>query len=114
LGSGWLQMIKSGINKASISGIRPEMVLAFIIIQRVLNTKYNVEAVIVSCVDSKHGRGSLHFLGLALDIRTRDMDPNMLGPATLDIKEALGDDYDVVLESNHWHVEFQPKTGINL
>ncbi len=107
-------MIKSGTNKASVSGIRPEMVLAFVIIQRILNKYYDVEAVIVSCMDSKHGRGSLHFVGLALDLRTRDLQSKDLGTATIRIKEALGDDYDVVLETDHFHIEFQPKTGINL
>ena len=107
-------MIKSGKNGASVSGIRPEMVLAFVIIQQILWIKYGFRAVIVSGKDSKHGRGSLHFVGLALDLSTRDMKPTDLGPATIALKEALGDDYDVVLESNHWHIEFQPKVGINL
>ena len=102
--------IKSG---ASISGLRPEMVLALIIIDGILS-QYDVDVVLTSGLDSKHGRGSLHFVGLALDFRTRDMAPDDLGPATLEIKAALGEQYDVVLEGNHWHVEFQPKIGNNL
>ena len=102
--------LKSGV---SISGIQPEMVLALCIIERILLT-YSVETVVTSAVDSKHGRGSLHFVGFAIDLRTRDMKPEKLAPVTLELQEALGDEFDVVLESNHFHIEYQPKTGVNL
>lgn len=32
----------------------------------------------------------------------------------LALQKALGPTFDVVLESDHFHVEFQPKTGLNL
>jgi hypothetical protein len=31
-----------------------------------------------------------------------------------DLRDALADDFDVVEEGNHIHIEFQPKRGVNL
>lgn len=64
--------------------------------------------VITSALDGKHSKGSLHYKGLALDFRTRTLDdPQALATA---LATALGDDYDVVLEGDHLHVEYDPET----
>ena len=66
---------------------------------------------ITSGNDSKHMPGSLHYLNRAFDIRTF----NIVGGVKIaqewvtKVKLALGDDYDVILEKDHIHVEFQPK-----
>jgi len=102
--------IKKGV---SIAGIRPEMVVAIFVVEGILASG-GYETVITAALDSKHGRGSLHFVGLALDFRTRHIEDDLLPVITDEIKQALGESYDVVLEHNHWHVECQPKTGANL
>lgn len=105
--------IKSGETGARITGLRPEMVLAcFIISQRYENFGYT--CTITSGTNDPHSRGSKHYIGNACDFRTRNVAPNRLTELVDQIKSALGDEYDVVLEDNHLHVEFDPKTGINL
>ena len=67
---------------------------------------------ITSANDSKHMDGSLHYANRAYDIRTY----NIVGP-TMDIaktwvarmKLALGGHYDIILEIDHIHAEYQPK-----
>ncbi len=61
--------------------------------------------VITSVSEGKHSAGSLHYVGHAFDMRLPG-DPDTF---VADLKEALGDEFDVVLEGDHVHVEYQPK-----
>ena len=97
--------IKPGVR---IFGIRPELVLAFHIADKIFE-KYGIELVITSVIDGKHSKGSLHYIGAAGDMRTRDASEAVSRSITRDLKEALGDDFDVIFEGNHIHMEFQPK-----
>jgi UDP-N-acetylenolpyruvoylglucosamine reductase len=65
--------------------------------------------VLTSANDGQHGFGSLHYAGLAVDVRTHHVTANDIEPLADTIREALGPQFDVVLEDTHIHVEFQPK-----
>ena len=61
-----------------------------------------------SLMDGKHSQRSLNYKGLAVDICIRNLsiDPKeIIRP----LQQALGEDYDVVLESDHIHVEYEEK-----
>jgi hypothetical protein len=45
----------------------------------------------------------------AFDLRTRDTPIKILPLIKKDLQEALTDEFDVVLEKDHFHIEFQPK-----
>jgi hypothetical protein len=67
---------------------------------------------ITSANDSKHMIGSKHFINRAFDIRIK----NIIGDVNFEarlwaerMQTELGDDYDVLLESDHIHVEFDPE-----
>ena len=67
---------------------------------------------VTSANDSTHMDGSLHYKNKAFDIRIW----NVTGPGrdmsrgwVEKIKLALGDAYDVVLETDHIHLEYDPK-----
>ncbi len=64
---------------------------------------------ITSARGDKHGAGSYHPLGLAIDVRTRGLSADTILTLVDDLRAALGTDYDVVLESDHIHIEYQPK-----
>lgn len=98
--------IKKG---AKIRGLRPEMVLACQIVDDVYK-KNGAEAVITEGTGSKHSVGSLHYVGLACDFRISMFNSVELPVINFELKDALGDEYDVVLEKTHFHIEFQPKT----
>ena len=100
--------IKSGKGAARVHGIRPELVLSAIIINQVYRDNAS-DPMITSGVDGKHSRGSLHYQGSALDFRTHDLLPSVQKKILDEIKQRLGDDFDVVLEKDHLHVEWQPK-----
>jgi len=96
--------LKHGV---SVAGVRPEIVLAMQITASVLQ-EMGEKLVVTSCLEGRHERNSLHYAGLAFDLRTRTLkvDPSEV---TGRLREALGPEYDVVLEPDHIHVEFQPE-----
>jgi len=97
--------IKAG---AQVNGIRPEILLALMVVNEVY-ANHGILCVITEGTGSKHGIGSLHYVGLAVDLRTRDMPGTLQVQVTDIIRERLGKQYDVVLEKDHIHIEFQPK-----
>ncbi len=97
--------IKPGV---SVRGLRPELVLALVVAKQVFAPR-QVECVITSGTDGKHSHGSLHYVGQALDFRTRELTLEQQDRVKQELQERLGAEYDVVLEATHIHIEFQPK-----
>lgn len=67
---------------------------------------------ITSANDSKHGDASLHYKNLAFDIRIYNITGKVHHEAELwaeRLAVALGPEYDVVLEKDHLHIEFDPE-----
>jgi hypothetical protein len=67
------------------------------------------EVTITSALDGEHMKGSLHYKGLALDFRTQGLPLFIQNKIVKEINSELGDDFDVVLEKTHLHIEFDPK-----
>lgn len=76
---------------------------------------HGYETIVTSARDSEHSATSLHYSGDALDFRTRHIPTLEVKQAvTVDLRQRLGRDYDVILESTgtpneHIHVEYDPK-----
>jgi uncharacterized protein YcbK (DUF882 family) len=100
--------IKPGVR---ITGLRPEMVLAAVAAESVYREAGH-DLTITACVDGKHMAGSLHYAGAAVDVRTRDVPADKISAILAKLKEALAGDFDVLLEGDHIHIEFQPKQSI--
>lgn len=90
--------IKPGVQLRTMSS---QILLAIIEADRLLGGSL----VVTSVSDGKHSAGSLHYVGLAADLRLPADPPGFVGR----LRAALGDEYDVVLEGDHIHIEFQPK-----
>lgn len=88
--------------------LQPQMIPALLIVMHHFS-KLGVETWITSGNDGEHKVGSLHYKGLALDFRTRDVTPSLLAGLVNGIRENLSPLYDVVLEETHLHVEYDPK-----
>lgn len=101
-------MIKLGVD---LRGLAPQMAVAFTIACAVYqkNTGNPYACVITSGSDGKHGPNSLHYQGKALDLRINTIMPEIRQTVVKELKWALGEQFDVVLESDHIHVEFDPK-----
>lgn len=88
--------------KQGVYGVmRPEIDVA----KRKLERLYSSEGkdlYITSIMEGTHSPGSLHHAGFAFDIRSE-------GVSIDRIRSLLGDDYDVVVEKTHLHIEYDPK-----
>ena len=95
----------------TIRGVSPEIVYAMNQVD-LIGIPYDYMPTMTSCVDGKHSHTSLHYGGNAFDIRTRDMDLDNIDIEQFaeDLRQRLpAKDFDVIVESNHIHVEYQPK-----
>ena len=96
-------MLKPGVKPTSL---QPELLLGIMVAKHVY-LEIGKEFTLTSLNDGEHMPGSLHYDGLACDLRSRHLhDPGMVAQR---IRERLTDDYDVVVEKDHIHLEFQPK-----
>jgi hypothetical protein len=97
--------IKEGV---SLLGLDSKLILAAIVADQVYSTHSIENCVITSATDSKHGEHSHHYKGLAIDLRTRDMDGNQKQIITSDIQKQLGTEFQVIFEVDHIHIEYDP------
>ena len=90
-----------------VFGLRPEMMLVFNAIDC-----FDRELTITSICDGKHGEASRHYNGFAVDVRTRDDNSSVQWSIEQKknvarfIKDRLTADFDVVVEADHIHIEF--------
>lgn len=68
--------------------------------------QYEEETVITSTYEGDHMPSSLHYSNDAYDVRRPEKHLTEILPA---IKDRLGRHYDVVLEADHIHIEYDPK-----
>lgn len=99
--------LKYGVD---LLGLKPEAVIAVICAASVLR-EHGYATVVTSVSDGTHGRASLHYAGLAIDLRTSHIPEDDRGTMSSLIADALGAQFDVVLEETHIHIEFQPKVA---
>jgi len=98
--------LKEGVK---IQGISTELLFALNVADQVYR-EYDLGGMVVtSLLDGRHSSTSLHYSGNAADLRTRNLGPDASESVRDDIKDRLGIDYDVILESDHIHVEYQPR-----
>lgn len=102
--------LKEGVR---IAGLRPETVFALQVIEGAFRDAGYPMTTVTSGVEGSHSRASLHYLGCAVDIRTRFVPTEKLETLRVEIARRLTAEYDVILEGDHLHVEYEPKTGVN-
>ena len=64
--------------------------------------------IITSTYEGNHSEGSLHYANQAYDLRLPD---NSRLRIFAKIQKKLGPDFDCVLETNCYHIEYDPKGG---
>ena len=97
--------LKAGVD---VGGLRPEMVPVLLAAFAIYQAE-GKRLVVTSALDGKHSKGSRHYVGLALDLRSREFSAVQKTRVVNQLKAALGEQYDVVKEKSHFHVEFDPR-----
>jgi hypothetical protein len=95
--------IKQGVR---VKGLSNEILLAVLIAQSIY-TETEHSLVITSVTDGRHSAGSLHYTGDAIDLRLPT--PSTRDQIVSQLRTALGDSYDVLLEADHIHIEYDPR-----
>ncbi len=95
-------------NNVRLKGLQPQILIAVMVANDVYR-QHGKELVITSVNDSKHGTNSIHYKGNAVDLRTHYFDNQERLEVYREIKSRLIVDFDVVLENNHIHIEYDPK-----
>ena len=95
--------------KSGVRFITPEMAMchATLCVYQICR-EFGVTCVVTGGVE-EHQHPSKHVYGGGLDYRTRDLDGEDREPFAGCVAEVLGDGFDVVLESDHLHVEYDPE-----
>jgi hypothetical protein len=91
-------------------GLHPALVVAIFVAEDAFHTIARANCVVTSASDGEHSRKSLHYVGHAVDLRTRHVPKHLHEQIRDRIAQDVGDQFDVVLEPTHIHVEWQPKT----
>ncbi len=99
-------LIKIGVD---ISRLKRPMRRALNPIEHAFRRQTNQEPVITSTYDGNHSPSSLHYADLAVDLRLPPVVRTDLLELEKDLKKSLGTDFDVLLENNHLHIEYDPK-----
>jgi len=100
-------IFKKGVK---VAGIQPEIMCALMVAERVYFERGRPEGVTVTAVtDGKHMTGSKHYIGQAVDLRTFYFSVDVQHSIVTDLKIRLTDEFDVVLEKDHLHLEYDPK-----
>jgi hypothetical protein len=71
-------------------------------------TRHGKTLVVTSGLDGRHKKGSLHYAGLAVDLRSRYFVPSTRKKVTRELRRSLGDGFQVIGEKHHIHVEYDP------
>ena len=100
-------ILKKGVK---LQGARVELVIALQVASAVY-VHFNETCVITSLLDGKHSRNSLHYCGQAADLRIKDINMAKVRLIHEELRQRLTDDFDVILESTHIHIEYQPRNN---
>jgi len=96
-------LLKTGVD---ITRLKRQIRRALNTIDRVFREEADEELIITSTYEGNHSPSSLHYANLAIDARLPAKNPQAL---VRRLRVELGDNYDVVLEHTHIHVEHDPK-----
>lgn len=65
--------------------------------------------VVTSVCDGRHMKNSKHYEGMATDVRSKNLSSEEGEMVCQYLRKILGRDFDVVIETTHIHIEYDPK-----
>lgn len=114
-----VELFKRSLSSSSLGGaimivVKPKTIEGMYAIANVYKS-LGKELTVTSVCDGKHKAGSKHYEGYAFDCRTWknstgvQMSLREKEALANACRESLGEDWDVVVESTHLHIEYDPK-----
>ena len=90
------------------TSLQPQAVVAMIVANEVYKN-IGKDLVVTSVNDSTHMKGSFHYTGMAIDLRTNVLTAAQQQSVMAELRSRLTIEYDVILEVDHIHIEYDPK-----
>lgn len=87
-------------------GVHPKVRYGVLVMAQTIWGVTGKECVVTSLVDGRHRADSYHYLGGAADLRSRHLTSDEQQEVLTRAQEILGDEFDLILESDHYHLEF--------
>jgi len=97
--------LKAGVR---LLGMKPELLFGLGELRQVF-ARHGWEMVITCGIDGSHSNASLHYAGCAADLRSSFVPKDQQEALRKEMQDCLPTDFDVILEPDHYHVEWQPK-----
>jgi hypothetical protein len=97
--------LKPGV---SLVGTDPALVIGAMVVKDAY-AELGADCILTSGRDGQHSETSLHYAGHAFDFRTWMLTPEQQQDLIVVLKDRLTQDFDVILESDHIHLEHQPR-----
>lgn len=99
-------ILKPGVR---VAGAKPELLIGLRVAESVYKGLAGRELTVTSISDGVHKKGSKHYVGMAADLRINDLLPGLAEQIVEALSEQLERDFDIVLEADHIHLEYDPK-----
>jgi hypothetical protein len=98
------------IYKPGVSGTPSTQISYAISVAERIYAGLGYDLVVTSLRDGQHSASSLHYSGNAVDLRTNTLNASQRQSVYQAIRaELYSRGYDVILESDHLHIEYDPK-----
>lgn len=91
-----------------VDGVKIETIELMLFLNTFFVRVLSKDFIVTSCTDGKHMKNSKHYIGYAIDIRTRHLTPRDIITLVSWFKMYHDDEYDMVVEKDHIHVEYDP------
>lgn len=82
------------------------MMLAMMVAHDIIKRYTPEGGVLTGGVEGKHSRKSRHYIGFAIDMRSRDVPEQSRKEVADKIGDALGAEWFVIFEKDHFHIQF--------
>jgi hypothetical protein len=95
-------------NSVTLKTLQPQAVIALMVANDIYR-EHGYVLCVTSVCDGTHMAGNLHVSGFAVDLRIKTLPAEMAKLLSKEIRNDLTSEFDVVLESDHIHIEYDPK-----
>lgn len=100
--------LKPGVRMRTVL---PQLVIGMMVLDAVYKNVTGADMVVTSITDGQHSSKSQHWLGGAFDSRTKlaNIPRDTAEQIAAESRAQLGPDWDIVVEDDHIHSEYDPK-----
>lgn len=95
-------------DSVKLFGVQKEIISLIDQLHIYFRSVLNLSLIITSVTDGKHSIGSKHYTGYAIDLRIWHMSDSQIKIFTNFFQKNFDKNYDLVLEKDHIHIEYDP------